>query len=347
MRNKSLYLLVACVCGTVAAIVASQWLKAQANSQGTVSTTEIFVAAVAIDIGEKITPEKIQLEQWPADKVPQGSTNDLAALENKYARQRFYAGEAIMPVKLMEENWSTVPKGFRVVAMKASDVTIANLVQPGDRVDVMAYFSRSELIPRSMTKTVLQGVRVYALDGDTERKVGEDRPKSLRTIQLLIHEKDAEAWTYANELGKVRLSLGSDADYSNDDGSNEAGQEFLAWLEEHRKQQEDAQRRQEEERQLSATKPAIADPQPATQPKQENGFSMFKMVEGRMVEYWIVPGKLPVMIGETGGQPGAEAGTGSATSDAGPATTTTPASDYDYLNGEASPFFQVDDEPLE
>ena len=140
--------------------------------------------------------------------------------------------------------------------MKAADVTIGNLIQPGDRVDVMAYFNRSELIPRSMTKTVLMGVRVYALDGDTERKVGEDRPKSLRTIQLLIHEKDAEAWTYANELGKVRLSLGSDADYSNDDGSNEAGQEFLTWLDDHRKKQEEAQRQLELERQRAATKPA-------------------------------------------------------------------------------------------
>ena len=108
MRNKSIYLLLACVCGTVAAILASQWLKAQATG-GPGQTVEIFVAAVAIDIGEKITPEKIQLEQWPADKVPQGSSGDLKTLENKYAKTRFYVGEAIMPVKLMEENWSTVP----------------------------------------------------------------------------------------------------------------------------------------------------------------------------------------------------------------------------------------------
>lgn len=341
MRNRSLLLLVACVCGTGAAILASQWLKAQANSQGPGNTVEIFVAAVAIDVGEKITAERIQLEQWPADKVPQDATNDLSLLENKYAKQRFYVGEAIMPVKLMEENWSTVPKGYRVVAMKASDVTIANLIQPGDRVDVMAYFNRSELIPRSMTKTVLMGVRVYALDGDTERKVGEDRPKSLRTIQLLIHEKDAEAWTYANELGKVRLSLGSDADYSNDDGSNEAGQEFLAWLEEHRQKQEEAQRQKELERQRANTKPPVAQEAAV---KEEGGFSMFKMHQGRMVEYWIVPGKLPVKIGETGGDDESEASSNEAARSTPDASTT----DYDYLNSDESPFFQTDEDvPVE
>ncbi len=333
MRNKSIYLLLACVCGTVAAILASQWLKAQANSGGQGSTAEIFVASVAIDIGEKITAEKIQLEQWPADKVPQGSSGELEALEGKYAKQRFYVGEAIMPVKLMDENWTTVPKGYRVVAMKASDVSIANLVQPGDRVDVMAYFNKSELIPRSMTKTVLMGVRVYALDGDTARKVGEDRPKTLRNIQLLIHEMDAEAWTYANELGKIRLSLGSDDDYSNQDGSNEAAQEFLSWLEDHRQAQEEARRIAEQEK--NAAKPkSVAVAAPA--PKQEEGFKMLKMSEGRLMEYRVIPGQLPILIGEGG------SGTNSVSTtseDLAPAETSVD-NDYSYLNGDESPFFQ-------
>jgi pilus assembly protein CpaB len=344
MRNKSLYLLIACVCGTVAAILASQWLKAQAGNQGQ-STVEIFVASVAIDIGEKITAEKIQLEQWPEDKVPQGSSGDLTELEEKYAKQRFYVGEPIMPVKLMDENWTTVPKGYRVVAMKASDVSIANLVQPGDRVDVMAYFNKSELIPRSMTKTVLMGVRVYALDGDTERKAGEDKPKSLRNIQLLIHEKDAEAWTYANELGKIRLSLGSDDDYSNEDGSNEAGQEFLTWLEDHRKQKEEALRLKGLEK--AASKPRANQNFPVPN-RDENGFSMFKLHNGKMTEFWIVPGKLPVIIGEVGGD--SDSDTSTSGIDTNPNSSPAPASgeegEYSYLNGQDSPFYQppVDDD---
>ena len=336
MRNKSLYLLVACVCGTVAAILASQWMKAQAK-QGPGNTVEIFVAAVAIDIGEEITPEKVLLEQWPEDKVPEGSSGDLATLEGKYAKQRFYVGEAIMPVKLMDDNWTTVPKGYRVVAMKASDVSIGSLVQPGDRVDVMAYFNKSELIPRSMTKTVLMGVRVYALDGDMERKAGEDRPKTLRNIQLLIHEKDAEAWSYANELGKIRLSLGSDADYSNEDGSNEAGQEFLAWLEEYRQKQEAALKAKQQEK--IARDPRGSGKTPTAPVEKEEGFIMHKLVEGRMMEYWLVPGKLPVLRGEVGGQietlPNSDSGNESSTT-----TVDDGGDEYSYLNGEDSPFYQ-------
>ncbi len=342
MRNKSIYLLLACVCGSVAAILASQWLKAQASNQGPGETREIFVAGMAIDVGEKITPEKIQLEQWPADKIPQGSTGELEVLEGKYAKQRFYVGEAIMPVKLMEENWSTVPKGYRVVAMKASDSSIANLIQPGDRVDVMAYFNKSELIPRSITKTVLMGVRVYALDGDTQRRVGEDRPKTLRTIQLLIHEKDAEAWTYANELGNIRLSLGSDADYSTEDGSNEAGQRFLEWLDEYRKMQEEA---------LAALEQGSTNA--ADSAVEEEGFPMIKMVEGRLMEYWIVPGKIPVLRGEVGKTSNVSAApsnikinsNSNSKSSPDPSVEAEVEDGLDYLNGDASPFFQDSEEP--
>ncbi len=340
MRNKSIYLLLACVCGSVAAILASQWLKAQASNQGPGETREIFVAAMAIDVGEKITPEKIQLEQWPADKTPQGSTGELDVLEGKYAKQRFYVGEAIMPVKLMEENWSTVPKGYRVVAMKASDSSIANLIQPGDRVDVMAYFSKSELIPRSVTKTVLMGVRVYALDGDTQRRVGEDRPKTLRTIQLLIHEKDAEAWTYADELGNIRLSLGSDSDYSNEDGSNEAGQEFLEWLDEYRKRQEEALAA------LEASGKTQDSPQAVV---EEEGFPMIKMVEGRMMEYWIVPGKMPVLRGEVGKTSSDSAAPSNIKINSNSKSASDPSVEVEdglgYLNGDESPFFQESEEP--
>ena len=341
MRTKSLYLLIACVCGTVAALMAGQWLKAQAGS-GKSDSIEIFVASVSMDIGEEITPEKIRLEEWPQDKIPAGCCNQLEQVEGKYAKQRVFAGEPIMPVKLMDENWTTVPKDYRVVAMKASDVSIANLIQPGDRVDVMAYFNKSELIPRSMLKTVLKGVRVYALDGDTERKVGDERPKQLRNIQLLIHEKDAEAWSYADELGNIRLSLGSDADYSNEDGSNQSAQEFLSWLEEYRKMQEEAAA---EEKRLQALQNQPRRPgRPAQAPvemKEENGFTMHKMVEGRMMEYWIVPGKLPVLVGEVGGEDSEPTEEEPKAQTANP--TDMDADSLDYLNGEDSPFYQPSD----
>lgn len=335
--RKSLYLLIALVCGTVATVVANQWLVAGSETR-VAPTTEVFVASVAIDIGEEVTAEKVRLEGWPADRVPQGATADFDSLEGKYARQRFYADEVIMPIKLMDENWTTVPKGYSVVAMRASDVSISNLIQPGDRVDVLAFFEKSELIPQSMTKTVLMGVRVYALDGDTERRAGEDKPKRIQNIQLLIHKKDQQAWAYAGELGKMQLALGSDADYTTGDGSNQAAAEFLKWMDDYREAQALAfEEAKQSKKAMYGSRNNNRTPSPSK--KDANGFSMVKLVEGRMVEYWIVPGKLPEIIGEVGGGDSDEVGHGGAMS-AGANVEDDEQGEYSYLNGEESPLFQ-------
>ena len=357
MRSKSLYLVLAGVCGIAAAAIASQYLSAQANSKPVGVLTEIFVAAVAIDVGEEITAQKVQLEKWPADKIPQGASGLLSEMEGKFAKQRFYVGEAIMPVKLMDDNWSAVRKGYKAVAMKASEVDIANLIQPGDRVDVMAYFSKSELIPRSTTKTILQGVRVYALDGDTQRRSNEDRSKGIRTIELLINEKDAEAWMYANELGNIRLSLGSQEEFEGNELPNETGAEFLDWIEMQQQRLEEeivAKQRKirdelaaREQRSLSRATPATerVEPTPAENPSttsniEDQGFSMVKMVEGKLLEYWVMPGKLPVLRGpvnpET--QPMARPKKSNPLVDTAEERTSVESSDFTFLDGRQSPF---------
>jgi len=315
MRRKSLYLVLAGVCGVIAAAISSQWLTAQANSKPVGVLSEIFVAAVAIDVGEEITAQKLQLEKWPADKIPHGASGTLSEIEGKFAKQRFYVGEAIMPVKLMDENWSAVRKGFKAVAMKASEIDIANLLQPGDRVDVMAYFSKSELVTRSTTKTILEGVLVYALDGNTVRRSAEDRPKSLRTIELLINEEDAEAWTYANELGNIRLSLVSQEQFDGNGLPQATGDDFLNWIEEQQQRLEESIAARERQlrkdfdllespslAEITASIPVSTTPdlieeitETSTAVEEEAGFSMVKMVEGKLVEYWVVPGKLPVV----------------------------------------------------
>ena len=338
MRNKSIYLLLACVCGTVAAILASQWLKAQAGGQNSGNTSEIFVTSVAIDIGEKISAEKIQLEQWPEDKVPEGASGKLAEVDGKYAKQRFYAGEVVMPVKLMDENWKTVPKHWSVVDIDASELGISNLIQPGDRVDVVGFFDKGEFIPRSGSKTVFMGVRVYSLDGDTTRRVGETRSKAARYIQLLIHKNDNDAWSYAQELADIKLNLASDEDHTLEDGSNEAAKDFVTWIEDHRRSQEEEEERlrQLEAEQKRRDQKNQVDTEPAAIAPVAEGFSMFKLVEGRMLEYWIVPGKLPVLVdqvGEPDDQPG------DPTSDGLPVNIS-PNDDSQRLNGKNSPFFQ-------
>ncbi len=339
MRNKSLLLLVACVCGTVAAIGVSQWMQAQNSSKTELAMVEIFVTTQAVDIAEEITAEKIRLEQWPADRIPEGSTSNLADLEGKFAKQRFYVGEPVMPVKLMNDgnsNSSTIPRGYSVVSMKAdADSSASTLVRPGDRVDVMAYFTKSELIPETTAKTVLRGIRVFAVDGKTQRDDDSTDIKPARNIQLLIHKDDAEAWTYATELGKPRLQLGNPGDYANNGESGEsnlAGREFLQWLADHQ--------RARDARNLVPPKPVVVTTE-VKKTTREPGFKMLKMSGDKMVEYEWIPGQsVPKVVAESDSDYGTESVQSSETIIEADKQLVSDPNDYSYLNGSQSPFYQ-------
>ncbi len=332
MRNKSLFLLLACVCGTVAAIGVSQWMQAQNKAGGGFETVEIFVTAQEIDVQEEITADKIRLEQWPADKIPAGATNDMSTLEGRYAKQPFYAGEPVLSAKLMNDKDDViVPKGYSVVSMPADRGGIANLVKQGDRVDVRAYFTQSELIPRTTSKTILSGVRVFAIDGKTKRD-DEKKTSPVRTISLLIRKADEEAWTYAEKLGEISLSLGSPGDYENPEDVSEAsqaGQEFLQWMADLREQAERARTEA-----LDRDEPEVVEtPQLAPAPKK-NTWQMVKWHEGKMTLFEFTEGNpVPRIVVTTGGDNSDEA----AQEDTVEAEKT---DDLDHLLGEDSPFFQ-------
>ncbi|MEM9588995.1 MAG: Flp pilus assembly protein CpaB [Planctomycetota bacterium] len=356
MRNKSVFLLLACVAGTIAAIGFSQLM--QANGTGNeVQTVEIFVTAKAIDVGEEITADKIRLEQWPVDRVPEGASATLDDLQGKYAKQRFYTGEPVMPMKLMNDangKSTKIPKGYSVVSMKADQANaVANLVRPGDRVDVMAYFTKSEVIPESMAKTILKGVRVFAVDGRTERDEGdEESNSSAKVVSLLIHKKDAEAWTYATELGRVRLTLGNPGEYAKagdamPDEANAAGQEFLSWLAEYQRAREErlaAERAAKLAAKDSGDTTPIASA-PGEPAKRASGFRMLKMSQGVITEYEWIDGRLtPVVVSET-----TEDIEGSSDASGLPVDPDADElvrgesdedEDYGYLNGQNSPFYQ-------
>ncbi|MEM1224782.1 MAG: Flp pilus assembly protein CpaB [Planctomycetota bacterium] len=342
MRNKSMFLLVALGCGTIAAIGVSQWMAAQAGNQPVADTVEIFVTSKTIDIGEQISPDSIRLEQWPADRVPQGASGKLEDLEGKYARQRFYEGEPVMPVKLMDSangSSQTIPVGYSVVSMRADDASsVASLLRPGDRVDVAAYFVKSELIPETTAKTVLTGVRVFAVDGRTDRDTSESTATRAKSISLLIHKNDTPAWTYASELGKIRLTLGNPTDTPDSDTGegNGAAQEFLQWLSDHQIAQA------QDEADLEGPEPAVQPVSAPAPPPKKKGFKMVKMSGGVLTEYWIEEGKtIPLILSESGAPTDAGVALEESTNGLGTGAAVPSApSDYSYLNGSQSPFYQ-------
>lgn len=277
MRNKSLFLIIACVCGAVAAVGASQMIQGQPTIVPG-QTTEILVAARTIEVGELLTAEMLTLEPWPADRVPGGSVNDLTLIEGKAAAQQVFAGEPILDGKLINEDElsnSSIPDGFIVVSMRAgSGNSIAPMLRPGDRVNVDAFFSQGPKMPESTVRSVLLGVRVFAVDGTTSRL--KQKPDEYRSssgpdsVSLLIPKSDNEAWMYATELGKITLTLSGSEFASDSEETRNAGAEFMRWYRE----------------MFTVTK--TQNPSAVSSNRQDGGgFKMLKLHGGNWTEYEI------------------------------------------------------------
>jgi pilus assembly protein CpaB len=326
MRSKSMFLMIACVCGAIAAVGASQLMQAQGTGTTASATTEILVATRVINASEEIKPEMIALETWPSDKIPSGATNDLTKVEGKYAAQKMYAGEPIINEKLISDGLdmtAAIPAGFSVVSMKADGASsVANLVQPGDRVNVIAYFTKGDMIPETGVRTILTGVKVFAVDGRTSRDSATTDTAAPSTVSLLIDKKDEEAWTFASELGRIRLSLGRPSEKG---VTESGGQAFLKWMSDY--QAEQAKKLQSEQSGQSSDDSGNG----ALAKKKTAGFRMLKLHGGQWTEYEFVDGKqIPVIKAQSNADDSAATAT---------VENADGESEYSYLNGLQSPFY--------
>lgn len=228
MRAKSVVLiLIALGCGLVASIGISQVLQ-RGGSETAMETVEIYVAKADVDINSKLTPESVRLEPWPKDRVPVGAVTKLEDIEGQYTRQRLFGSEPVLQQKLattVEAPSVDIPKGYRVTTVKVQvDEGGGGLVNPGDRVDIIAFLRKSGEVQQTMTRTILRAVRVFAVNADTERvdEQGTGKTYSIKTLSLLVKNQQVETLTLAAHLGSLRMSLRRPDDEEEEDGTGEA-----------------------------------------------------------------------------------------------------------------------------
>jgi pilus assembly protein CpaB len=176
MRMKSIILIfIALGCGLVASIGISQVMDRGGSSTTSMEMEQILVALTDIDIGAKLHPENVKLEDWPRAKVPEGAIRRLDQVTDKYASARFYKGEALHASKVTSQPGNVaiqIPAGYRAMPVKVEEDTVMKAISPGDRVDVMVFLRSSREIPDTGAFTILKNVRVFAVNTDTERTGG-------------------------------------------------------------------------------------------------------------------------------------------------------------------------------
>lgn len=221
MRTKSvLLLLLALGCGLVAAVGVKQVLATKDRTVPTpnVEMQAIVVAAEDIPMGDPVKIEQIKLEDWPKSKVPEGALLKVEDVEGRRTKTKVYKGSPILDDQLLAKGavdagaapW--IPKGYRVVSVKVDAVSgSASMLRPSDRVDVVVHFTANpnKGISKDYTRTILQNVKVFAVDDKYILTEDEKSKKSLpaKTVSLLVTPEQAEIITAASELGQIRLVM--------------------------------------------------------------------------------------------------------------------------------------------
>ena len=225
MRTKSIILLgLALGCGLVASIGISQIIEQnKATPQSAVETEAILVAMAPIAGQEQLNAKNIKLEQWPKHLIPKGALTKLEDIENRRIKYSTAPGEPILLNKLVGEDdkraTTDVPPGFRLKAVHADAVSaVGNLIQPGDRVDVLVYLKSNFQggSQQAGTTTILQDIKVFAVNDQWRPgESGDGEPIPVKNVTLLLTPEQVEKLTLASELGKVSLVLRSPDDELN------------------------------------------------------------------------------------------------------------------------------------
>ena len=216
MRStKSIILIVIALgCGLIASIGISQVMENRANSTSPVDTVPIYVAAAHVPSYQLLTPQQVEIEEWPKDKVPQGAARTLEEFEGMRPKVPLYPGEPIMMGKLSDGSSgsasSRIPEGMQVFAVKVDkESALSGLILPGDRVDVLVFISgRSQHRLRTGTRTILRNVSVFAVNDQIGRET-EEEGKSIdaKTVSLLVEPQHSERLLLAKQLGTIHLAL--------------------------------------------------------------------------------------------------------------------------------------------
>lgn len=322
MRSKSLVLLLAMVAGALVATGAGR-LTGESQAPSESDSVEVLVAARQIDPGDSITIEMLAMKSWPATLAPVGIVSEIGSLIRQTVIEPVPAGKPILASNVIGESLAAlnpvqptpveradslpepprqpqpvtpvgpipppIPAGFSVVSLRADESTgLAHLVQPGDRVNVTAYFTPTEHCSASGFRPVLRGAKVFSVAGRVLHQVGTpDEQPPAEMISLLIRSADEEAWTIAHELGRVNLSLASADDQLADENPAPTSQEFLAWV--------SACLRPPAKAWVSQPQPESA-PESVKPAKLPSGFRMLKLHGGEWTEYEVASADHPPVV---------------------------------------------------
>lgn len=211
----------ALVCACVAAGLGYvQLTRSRAPAPALRERVRVVTAAREIRAGEILGVGDLHLTEVPAARATATSLRRLADAEGRVAGRPIPAGAIVTADALLEASVAlgpayALPNDLRAVTVGVDAVRgISGFLEPGDRVDVLASFSRNH---EAIARVVLQDVEVVAVGTETaptsiapdsERGSPPTASASQQVpVTLAVTVEEAERLVLADQHGRIRLAL--------------------------------------------------------------------------------------------------------------------------------------------
>lgn len=205
------YIFIAVVAGLVATIAIRSYV-ARKTYIPPVATGQVAVATAEVTPGNALTGAAIKIASWPKELIPPQAASALNQVEGRVALSPISSGEPILfsklaPVGTAAGLSSLLDENKRAFTVRVDDVTgVGGFLHPRDKVDILAEL-KVHGIDESISKTILQNIKILSVGQTWEQKVGDSKPAVVNTVTLELTPEQSEVLNLATNEGKIRLVL--------------------------------------------------------------------------------------------------------------------------------------------
>jgi pilus assembly protein CpaB len=208
---------VAVFLGLIAVYLANTYLAAGDARNRSNALQKVAVAAIPLDYGTELTPDKIRFAEYPASSIPPGAFTDISKLlpagQKRVALVAMGMNEPILATKITGPGQNAslaalLPAGMRAASVRINDVSgVSGFIQPNDSVDVLItrQLPDTNNSNKQITDMLLQNVRVIAIGQDSKGESSE--PALAKTATLQVDPLAAQKLALAQEVGSLSLVL--------------------------------------------------------------------------------------------------------------------------------------------
>jgi pilus assembly protein CpaB len=179
---------------------------------------QILVAATRLDPGKPVAAESVRWQQWPVKAIDASfirqtpGTTAAAVVDGMVVRAPLVEGEPVTFAKVVKARGAgfmaaTIAPGMRAVSIPVSVASLAGgFILPNNRVDIILTVVTNDSPRHGTTRTVLNDVRVLAIDQAAENK-DQKAVSDVKTVTLELSPEQARSVATAQALGTLSLAL--------------------------------------------------------------------------------------------------------------------------------------------